>query len=142
MTVKVKKDAFCMLLGPLSEKYEPVRQTLSEILLSVGIRPVDVKEMKGGAALLTENIFSEIAKADLIIADITDVNPNVMYELGIAHALKKPVLHIVEKGAERIPFDLAGSLYYVYDTGASKKRMKEKLGEAVKTWARRNLSYA
>jgi nucleoside 2-deoxyribosyltransferase len=142
MTAKVKKDAFCMILSPLGEKSEPVRETLLEILLSLGIKPVGMKESEAGMGLITENIFSEIAKADLIIADITGGNPNVMYELGFAHALKKPVLHIVEKGANSIPFDLAGSLYYVYDTGESKKRMKEKFSGMIKSWALRNLSYA
>ena len=139
----INKDAFCMILSPMSGRFEPVRETISEILLDLGIRPIRIDER--GMSLITENILSEITKADLIIADITDGNPNVMYELGFAHALKKPVLHIVEKGAGSIPFDLAGSLYYAYDSPkkpSDAKKFKEKFGGMIASWVRRNLSYA
>jgi nucleoside 2-deoxyribosyltransferase len=51
----------------------------------------------------------------MFIADISDGNPNVMYELGYAHALKKPVLPLVRRGTGQIPSDLSGYLYFSYD---------------------------
>jgi hypothetical protein len=54
---------------------------------------------------ITEQIRDAIANADVLVADISDLNPNVMYELGYAHALKKEV--IILNSAKTAPFDIA-----------------------------------
>ena len=43
-----------------------------------------------------EDIVGNIHTADLIVADLTGLNPNVMYELGIAHGLDKPVIMVAQ----------------------------------------------
>ncbi|MGI8655084.1 MAG: hypothetical protein ACR2LC_07685 [Pyrinomonadaceae bacterium] len=139
-----KNDALCLILGPLDGEFDLVRETINEILVGLGIRPIRIDDRTYGIHL-SESVLQDIAKADLIIADITGSNPNVMYELGFAHALKKPVLQIVEKEAGNIPFDLAGSLYYSYDSPKRPneiKKFKEKFGETIANWAQRSLSYA
>jgi hypothetical protein len=73
-----------------------------------------------------------LESADAVIADLTGTDPNVMYELGFAHALKKPVLPIVRKGNASIPSDLQGYLYYVYDLDAPRE-----LFQTVEHWLRR-----
>ena len=45
---------------------------------------------------ILQDIIAEIFNSDLIIADVTDSNPNVYYELGIAHALGRPVIHMTQ----------------------------------------------
>ena len=50
-------------------------------------------------------IVDGIATSDLIVADLTNTNPNVSYELGLAHALRKPVI-LVTQNIDEIPFDL------------------------------------
>jgi hypothetical protein len=64
---------------------------------------------------VSESISRSLERADLVIADITDGDPNVMYEVGFSHALKKPVLPLVRRGAGQIPSDLSGYLYFTYD---------------------------
>ena len=54
---------------------------------------------------ILSHILSQIFRARLVIADVTGRNPNVFYELGIAHALGKPVL-IISRSVEDVPFDL------------------------------------
>jgi len=54
---------------------------------------------------ILERIYSEIDRADLIVAEMTDRNPNVFYETGYAHGLAKPVI-LLTKTADDIPFDL------------------------------------
>lgn len=56
-----------------------------------------------GRVILTD-IWQQINSAEVILADLTDENPNVYYELGLAHALGKEVIPIVQMGT-RIPFD-------------------------------------
>jgi hypothetical protein len=54
---------------------------------------------------IDSQIIELLLDAELVIADITTLNPNVFYEIGIRHAVKKPVVHLVSEG-EPIPFDL------------------------------------
>jgi len=51
-------------------------------------------------------ILSELAGCDLVIADLTDKNPNVMYEVGVRQALLRPLIFMCEKG-QSLPFDLS-----------------------------------
>ena len=54
---------------------------------------------------ITADTVKHVVESDLVIADISGANPNVMYELGVRHTTRKPVIHIAATG-ERIPFDL------------------------------------
>lgn len=55
---------------------------------------------------ISDDVFNNLLReADVVLADLTDANPNVMYELGIRHAVQNHTIMIVEKGQERaIPF--------------------------------------
>src|SRR6185312_13743333 len=59
------------------------------------------------------DIWQSINVADFVIADISGRNPNVLYELGIAHTLAKPVL-IISKNADDIPIDLSTRRVILY----------------------------
>ena len=54
---------------------------------------------------IIKDLFELIRESDYLIADLTGQNPNVYYELGIAHALEKPVILIIQDMSE-LPFDL------------------------------------
>jgi hypothetical protein len=56
-----------------------------------------------------------IVEADLVVADLTDGNPNVYYELGLAHALRKRVILLTQEAAA-LPFDLRAYRVVEYDT--------------------------
>lgn len=62
---------------------------------------------------LLRHILTQMSKARLVIANINGRNPNVFYELGIAHALDKPTL-VVSNADGQIPFDLANRRLVVY----------------------------
>jgi nucleoside 2-deoxyribosyltransferase len=62
---------------------------------------------------ILEDIWQSINTADFVIADITGRNPNVLYEMGIAHTLAKPVL-ILSRQASDIPVDLATRRVILY----------------------------
>lgn len=63
---------------------------------------------------ISQHVIKSIADADLIIADLTCHNPNVFYELAVAHGLKKPVVHLINDG-ETIPFDIVDQRTIFYD---------------------------
>jgi len=63
---------------------------------------------------MLDRIYNQIAKADVIISDMTGKNPNVFYETGYAHALGKRVLLLTNK-SEDIPFDLKHFQHVIYE---------------------------
>lgn len=60
------------------------------------------------------HVIRALWEADLVIADLTGHNPNVFYELAIAHGWRKPVVHLISKG-ESIPFDIGDLRTIFYD---------------------------
>ncbi|MBC6950141.1 DUF1566 domain-containing protein [candidate division KSB1 bacterium] len=60
------------------------------------------------------DIIEYIFSSDAIIADLTDWNPNVFYELGVAHAVANKTIMIVQKGQE-LPFDIHNYRCIAYD---------------------------
>ena len=63
---------------------------------------------------MLDRIFNQISKADVVVADMTGRNPNVFYELGLAHALQKPVV-LVSSNENDVPFDLHHIRVIYYD---------------------------
>ncbi|MFM0005747.1 hypothetical protein PQR57_32695 [Paraburkholderia dipogonis] len=63
---------------------------------------------------IVDDIWQGIREAKLLIAELTDRNPNVFYELGLAHAISKPVI-LISKSIEDVPFDLRSIRVLVYD---------------------------
>ncbi len=70
---------------------------------------------RSDTGLVTEHILTLIYKANVVIADLTNNNPNVMYELGFAHAFAKPVIMLVQD-AKKTPFDLQTYRFIKYST--------------------------
>ena len=62
---------------------------------------------------IIEHILSSIRDYDIIIADTSGSNPNVCYEVGYAHGIKKNCVLICKKG-NKLPFDLQGANHLMY----------------------------
>jgi hypothetical protein len=76
---------------------------------------------------IMEEIWSAIANSKIIIADCTDRNTNVFYEIGIAHSLGKPVI-LITQNPEDVPFDLRNRRYIEYEnTSHGHKAFEERL---------------
>lgn len=61
-----------------------------------------------------EQIWEQIRKAKVLLADLTGKNPNVFYELGLSHARRKPVV-FVSGNLEDVPFDLRHLRVVIYE---------------------------
>ena len=73
---------------------------------------------------ILQDIVARIARSDLIVADLTDRNPNVFYELGLAHALQRPVI-LLTQDIEDVPFDLKPYRILEYSTHFAKIQIAE-----------------
>src|SRR5439155_19445322 len=80
---------------------------------------------------LLERVFTQISKADVVVADMTGRNPNVFYEVGYAHALGKIVL-LPTQSVDDIPFDLQHHQHTVYE--GSIETLRNVLAQRIK-WA-------
>lgn len=82
-------------------------------------------------------MYEWILKADIVIADISTLNPNALYELGVRHALRPNSTIVISEDKTKYPFDLDHTLISKYehlgkDIGVSEaKRFKEELKATV-----------
>lgn len=67
-----------------------------------------------GTGKIIDQIYRGISGASVLVAELTTKNPNVFYELGLAHALRKPVV-LVSSNQEDVPFDLRHIRVVLYD---------------------------
>lgn len=81
---------------------------------------------------ILQDVVSGIAEADLIVADVTGLNPNVMYELGLAHGLGKRTVMISQR-LEELPFDLRPYRATAYSVNF---REAERLADVLRTVGR------
>ena len=85
---------------------------------------------------IMRGIIQGIASADLIIADLSVVNANVFYELGLCHGLRKPTV-LITQSLDEVPFDLRPYKVQIYDTRFDKihelREALKDIGEKHKT---------
>jgi hypothetical protein len=92
-------------------------------------RADDIHDISG----VMQSVWEGINRAGIVIADMTERNPNVFYELGIAHTLGKPVVMITQS-MEFVPFDLKHLRCLVYDYKPAKiSRFEEALRRTILT---------
>lgn len=81
------------------------------------------------------SLLNAIKTADVLIADVSNANPNVMYEVGLAQAGQKPLVLIADS-SRNVPFDLAGMRVLIYDLanpGEFVSRLRERIDNAFQT---------
>ena len=109
------------VLMPFNERLSPVYQVIQIVGEKLDLRVFRADEM-AGPGLITEQIVDAVHRSGIILADITDNNPNVLYEVGIAHSLGKKTV-LLSQDLHNIPFDIASLRVIVYEntmSGASK----------------------
>lgn len=71
---------------------------------------------EGKSINITSDIYEKIENCSVFLADTTEANPNVMYELGIAYNKKKPIIMVREKGKNiKVPSDIISEYYYSFE---------------------------
>ena len=124
------RDVFVIM--PFKKEMRPIYDdhivsACQELSLSVG-RADDFFK----AHAVMADVWGAIQHAKVIVADCTGRNPNVFYEMGMAHVLGKPVV-LVSRNARDIPFDIRSIRHILYEyTPRGMKKFKETLKEALR----------
>jgi DNA-binding MarR family transcriptional regulator len=108
--------ARCFVIMPFDPAYDDVFEYgIRRTLARRGIESFRMDQVPGSINLI-EQMIRHLCEADLIVADLTGANANVLYELGVAHAAgaSRQAVLIAENGSE-VPFDLAPYKVVYYD---------------------------
>lgn len=119
-TKSIKSDV-CVIM-PFGGEFDDFYQLyLKKVCTNMSLTCSRVDEIYSPTAIM-HDIWSLIQNSSIVIADCTGKNPNVMYELGIAHTLGKEVI-LLTQDIENIPFDLRHHRHikYEYTAGAIPK---------------------
>lgn len=82
-------------------------------VIKYGYNPIRADHIQT-PGMITNQIMEQLLEADLVIADLTDNNPNVFYELAIRHSSNRPYIQIM-KISQKIPFDIHGLRTIYFD---------------------------
>ena len=104
----------CFVMMPIRPELDAVyRKLIKPAAERFGLTVLRADEMYAPAAI-PEQIRVAIRQARLCIVDVSGQNPNVLYEVGMAHTLGKPTVLITERTSD-IPFDISSIRFIVYD---------------------------
>ncbi len=95
----------CFVLMPFGEWFDRYYKDIYvPAIKEAGFEPLRADSLFNSGSVI-EQIWQQIRKAKVLLADLTGKNPNVFYELGLAHAVPKPVV-FVAGNIEDVPFDV------------------------------------
>ncbi|WP_410513454.1 hypothetical protein PaeBR_03060 [Paenibacillus sp. BR2-3] len=131
----------CFIVTPIGDELSDIRRASEGVIDSIIIpvltelgyssENIKVAHRISKSGSITKQVIQRILEDELVIANLTHLNPNVMYELAIRHAARKPVIQICEIGT-KLPFDVIEerTIFYTNDlSGVSK--FKEELSGMV-----------
>ncbi|NKL38790.1 hypothetical protein GFL49_34860 [Rhizobium leguminosarum bv. viciae] len=115
MTSNLVQKKNCFVVGPIGDDDSDDRihadwllEDIIEPLFHEHFQDFDVRRADkiSNPGQITSQVITALLEAELVIADLTTLNPNAFYEIGIRHTIQKPIIHMHLEG-QRIPFDIA-----------------------------------
>lgn len=104
---------YVFMLMPFGSRWHLFERIKSLVGKEAGLACIRADDIPGSGFDLLEKIHTAIEKAELVIAEISERNSNVFYELGYSVGLQKPILLVAQDGAD-IPSDVRGRELILY----------------------------
>lgn len=106
----------CYIIASFSQDFDNIRSLINDALDQQGITCINTDQYQGLETYsIAHNLQKSIEAADFIVAEITGYSPNVMYEVGLAHGLRKPILFMIREGFRDFPSSLSGYIFLIYN---------------------------
>ena len=130
----------CFVISPIGSEESDVRERADKLMKHIieealgefdytPIRADDITE----PGSITSQVIQKTVDSELVIADLTNHNPNVFYELAVRHATAKPYIQLIDS-SESIPFDISDLRTIKYDFDVSNaRRACEEIQEYVRS---------
>jgi nucleoside 2-deoxyribosyltransferase len=110
----------CFVMMPFDGFFEEYyRDVIAPAAVAAGLEPVRSNEVYSHHENVVADIRRLVEQAVVCVADLTGKNPNVLYELGLAHGRSKPVV-LLAQTKDDVPFDLLTRRVVLYDTQKTK----------------------
>lgn len=113
--VSVTAGDTCFVMMPFANPVGGYYELIYEpAIKKTGLTPVRADTDIFGTGKIIDQIWAGLKHAKVLVAELTGRNPNVLYELGLAHALHKPVV-LISSNEEDVPFDIRHVRVIYYD---------------------------
>jgi len=108
----------CFIITPIGKPTDPIRRHIDGVVQGIkdaigGEFDVIVAHEMFDIGSINRQVLEQIYTSDLVIANLTNLNPNVMYELAFRHSVGKPAIVIAEVGTV-LPFDVKDERAFEY----------------------------
>ena len=104
----------CFVVMPFSPKADLIyREVFKPGIEKAGLSAIRGDEIFGTKRIM-QDVWDSIRKSRVVLAELSGRNPNVLYELGLSHAIGKPVV-LVTSSMDDVPFDLKDIRCIVYE---------------------------
>lgn len=144
-------DTLCFVIMPFGQRtigdksydFDAIYSNLFEVAISMAALP-DGRHLtpkradsSSTAGIITQEMFRDILYSRIVLADITGLNPNVFYELGVRHALRPTSTVVFKEVHSTIPFDVRDLRIFDYDIdglagfGGAVQKIKKSLTESL-----------
>ncbi|HFD6460071.1 MULTISPECIES: hypothetical protein [Enterococcus] len=136
---KTEENKNCFIITPIGNDNGPERRfadgitdaVLRPVLNEFDLKPVAAHDISATGSI-NDQVIQHIYEDKLAICNLTGLNPNVMYELGVRFTMRKHTILICEEGI-RLPFDIIAerTIFYKNDIAGSEE-LKDKLRRMIK----------
>lgn len=125
-------DNLVSVMMPFDAAFNGVFETLQAATQEVGLRCKRADDIWESDTVI-QDVVNLISRARVVICDLTDRNPNVFYETGIAHTLGRDVVLLAQNAGD-VPFDVGHIRHLRYlNNGEGRARLQEELVRRLRT---------
>ena len=120
-TVQKAPQKIIFAAMPFARNYDDTFEVgIQGACLELGYKAVRVDHQEFSGDIVAE-IKRLIKKSAAVVGDLSETRPNVLYEIGFAHATRRKVVQICSTATENIPFDVRNNKTILYEKGQTTK---------------------